>query len=147
MRTGLTAAAVVAASSLLAMPALDPAASAAPAVAESHEGTLTVCVAGLGRHGKINAGESVEFLESHRAISSASLGYSRPREKCSTESVSELTRFSLYYRAKSPYHLRAVRSTQTDGSDARVTVTRRLGVRLLMDEGDDVKVTMVFKRK
>jgi hypothetical protein len=147
MRTALTATAAVAASALLAMPALSSSAPAAPGVSDSREGTLTICLVGLGRHGRINGGGSVESLDSHTAISAASTGYRRPSEKCSREMVTERTRFSYFYKAKAPYYLRAVSSTQADGNDAHVTVTRRLNFRVLMDQGDDVKVTLTFGKQ
>jgi hypothetical protein len=115
-------------------------------VSDSREGTLTICLVGLGRHGKVNVGESVDFLDSHGSISAASTGYRRPSEKCSRETVTERTRFSYSYKAKAPYYLRAISSTQVDGNDAQVTVTRRLNFRVLMDEGDDVKVTLTFRK-
>jgi hypothetical protein len=146
MRTAVAAA--VAASSLLALPALTasaPAAPVAPAVTDSHDGTLTICFEGLGRHGKVNSSFTVEGLESGRGTSSASSGYSRP-PRCVVQEVEERSRISFSFPAKDPYRLRSVRSTQTDGDEARVTVTRGMGVRVVLDEGDDVRVTLTYGR-
>lgn len=140
---------VVAASSLLALPALTSSAPAAPtapttpAVAAAGDGDLTICFEGLGRHGKVNPGMSIEGLESGRATSSAIIGYVR-MPACLTEHAEERTRFSFGFPAADPYRLRAVRSTQVDGEGATVTVTRHMGVRVVMDEHDDVRVTLRY---
>lgn len=139
----IRSAALLSASTLLSLSVLNT----SPATAESNTGTLTVCLVGLGKHGKVQIGHSETNLETGQGLGIGNSGYYR-YSGCHVWSVEEPTRFYQTYAPKAPYRLRSVSSKQTNGNNAKVTVpVRKNGFTAIMDTIDNVTVVLSYVKK